>query len=53
MEVRPPRPPQLVGTHEIPAFVRDRIELTPGTFDAGEPPADPRPKHRAQDAGAG
>jgi hypothetical protein len=38
---------RLVGVHELPAFVRERIELTPGTFDDGEPPADPRPKDRA------
>jgi len=45
---------RLVGTHEIPVFVRERIELTPGTFDTGEPPVDPRPKHRLTgDAGAG
>jgi len=45
---------RLVGAHEIPVFVRDRIELTPGTFDTGEPPVDPRPKHRlTEDVGAG
>ena len=45
---------RLVGSHEIPTFVRDRIELTPGTFDTGEPPVDPRPKQRVtEDAGAG
>jgi hypothetical protein len=43
---------RLVGVHEIPAFVRERIELTPGTFD--EPTLDPRPKERsAEDVGAG
>jgi hypothetical protein len=45
---------RLVGVHEIPAFVRERIELTPGTFDDGEPPADPRPRDRTRDdVGAG
>ena len=45
---------RLVGVHELPAFVRDRIELTPGTFDDGEPPADPRPRDRGRDdVGAG
>ncbi|HTO50554.1 MAG TPA: hypothetical protein VML91_23160 [Burkholderiales bacterium] len=45
---------RLVGVHEIPLFVRDRVELTPGTFDGGEPPADPRPQHHVtEDAGAG
>ncbi len=44
---------RLVGVHEIPIFVRDRIELTPGTVDHAEPPADPRPKDRAkEDVGA-
>jgi hypothetical protein len=33
-----------MGAHELPAFVRERIELTPGTFDDREPPADPWPK---------
>jgi hypothetical protein len=43
---------RLVGVHEVPAFVRERIELTPGTFD--EPTLDPRPKERsAEDVGAG
>ena len=45
---------RLVGVHELPAFVRERIELTPGTFDDGEPPADPRPRDRTRDdVGAG
>ena len=45
---------RLVGVHELPAFVRERIELTPGTFDDRDPPADPRPKDRgAEDVGAG
>jgi hypothetical protein len=45
---------RFAGVHEIPAFVRERIELTPGTFDDGEPPADPRPRERArEDASAG
>jgi len=45
---------RLVGVHEIPVFVRARIELTPGTFDDGEPPADPRPRDRSkEDAAAG
>jgi hypothetical protein len=45
---------RLVGVHEIPVFVRERIELTPGTFDDGEPPSDPRPKDRGRDeVGAG
>jgi hypothetical protein len=45
---------RLVGVHEIPVFVRDRIELTPGTFDEREPPADPRPRDRGtDDFGAG
>jgi hypothetical protein len=45
---------RLVGVHEIPVFVRERIELTPGTFDDGEPPADPRPRDRSkEDAAAG
>jgi hypothetical protein len=45
---------RLVGVHELPVFVRDRIELTPGTFDDGEPPADPRPRDRSkEDAAAG
>ena len=45
---------RLVGVHELPAFVRDRVELPPGTFDRDEPPADPRPNHRVgEDAGAG
>jgi hypothetical protein len=44
----------LAGAHELPAFVRERIELTPGTFDHGEPPADPRPRDRTRDdVGAG
>ena len=43
---------RLVGVHEIPAFVRERIELTPGTFE--EPTLEPRPKDRtAEDVGAG
>lgn len=37
-------PSGLVGAHELPVFVRERIELTPGTSDEREPPADPRPK---------
>jgi hypothetical protein len=45
---------RLVGVHELPAFIRERIELTPGTFDDGEPPADPRPRDRVRDdVGAG
>jgi len=45
---------RLVGVHELPAFVRERIELTPGTFDDAEPPADPRPRDRTRDdVGAG
>jgi len=45
---------RLAGVHEIPAFVRERVELTPGTFDDREPPADPRPRERArEDAAAG
>ena len=45
---------RLVGVHELPAFVRERIELTPGTFDDGEQPADPRPGERSRtDAAAG
>ena len=44
----------LVGAHELPTFVRERIELTPGTFDEREPPVEPRPKDRgAEDVGAG
>jgi hypothetical protein len=43
-----------MGVHELPAFVRERIELTPGTFEEREPPADPRPKERgAEDFRAG
>jgi hypothetical protein len=45
---------RLIGVHEIPAFVRERIEMTPGTFDEREPTVDPRPKDRsAEDFGAG
>jgi hypothetical protein len=36
-----------MGAHELPAFVRERIELTPGTFEDREPPGDPWPKDRA------
>jgi len=36
-----------MGAHELPAFVRERIELTPGTFEDREPPGEPRPKDRA------
>ncbi len=30
---------QTAGAHELPAFVRDRVELTPGTADEHEPGA--------------
>ena len=44
---------RLVGVDELPAFVRERVELTPGTFVDGDPPAEPRVMHRtAEDAGA-
>ena len=52
LEVAADQGGRLVGVHEIPAFVRERIELTPGTFD--EPTLDPRPKDRSdEDVGAG
>ena len=52
LEVAADQSGRLVGVHEIPAFVRERIELTPGTFD--EPTLDPRPKDRsAEDVGTG
>jgi hypothetical protein len=54
LEVSADQSGRLVGVHEIPAFVRERIELTPGTFDERDPAVDPRPKDRtAEDVGAG
>jgi hypothetical protein len=38
-----------IGAHELPAFVRERIELTPGTFEEREPPGDPWPPDRSRE----
>jgi hypothetical protein len=38
---------QMTGGHEIPAFIRERVELTPGTFDNGESPHSGAPSDAA------